>query len=377
MATEAFMPVLDPFACTQEEALSRIRAAGITGMGGAGFPTHIKLKPPKPVDTMIADGAECEPYLTTDEASLHERTALVIQGLAISMHITGVKQGWIGMEDNKAWLIPHLEDEIRRFKAENPGFKGEVGIQLCKTRYPQGGEKMLITTITGRQVPSGGLPADAGCIVQNVGTLAAIAEAFYQGKPLIDRDLTLSGDACFNPKNTRVPVGTLLSDLTQMKDESGKDFLSIDNENLGKIIFGGPMMGTAVPNLDIPIQKNTSGVLFMTKMRFSCYFPQCIKHYPVKRWSSAPLGVYRDHNSSEAGEEACIKCGRCVRNCPMKLQPVQMNDALLAGDLDEAVHYGLRDCIECGSCSYMCPAHILLTQRFRVGKLGLRNRMVK
>jgi electron transport complex protein RnfC len=332
-----FMPPLDPFTCTKEEALSRIRDAGITGMGGAAFPAHIKLNPPpdKTVNLLIADGAECEPYLTTDEAVMTEKPHLLVQGLAIAMKITGIKQAIIGMEDNKAALVPMVERELRlNSYIRSAGLSVTIG--LCKTRYPQGGEKLLIKALARREVPSGGLPMDAGCIVQNVGTLVAIAEAFSLGKPLIDRDLTVSGGACRTPKNIRAPIGTILTDLP-------KEFMDIDYDHLRKIIFGGPMMGNAVPGLSIPIQKNTSGIILMT--------------------SAETLAD---------AEEPCIRCGRCIRNCSCGLSPVIMNNALEAGDMDEAVRAGLPDCVECGSCSYVCPARIKLVQRFRVGKLRLR-----
>ncbi|MDR1301345.1 MAG: electron transport complex subunit RsxC [Treponema sp.] len=330
-----FMPPLDPFACTKEEALKRIRDAGITGMGGAGFPAHVKLSPPpnKSIDVIIADGAECEPYLTTDEAVITEKPHLLIKGLAIIMKITGVKKAIIGMEDNKAKLIPLLEQEIRL-----GAYPGEISVGLCKTLYPQGGEKMLINALTGREVPSGGLPMDAGCIVQNVGTLVTIAEAFTRGKPLIDRDLTVSGGACKTPKNIRAPIGTLLPDLPPA-------FMDIDYSRLRKILFGGPMMGFAVPTIGIPIQKNTSGIILMTA-----------------------------EETSTTLETPCIHCARCIRNCPCRLSPAIMNDSLEAGDLDYAVKAGLMDCIECGSCTFVCPARIKLVQRFRVGKGRLRAR---
>jgi electron transport complex protein RnfC len=330
-----YLPPLDVTACAKEEALARIRDAGILGMGGAGFPCHVKLAPPsnKPIDLIIADGAECEPYLTTDEAVLTEKPHLLIQGLAIVMRITGVKRAIIGMEDNKAPLIPMLEREIR--VGDVPG---DISIGLCRTRYPQGGEKMLILALTGREVPSGGLPMDAGCIVQNVGTLVAIAEAFVLGKPLIDRDLTVSGGACGTPKNIRAPIGSFLTDLPP-------EFMAIDFERIRKILYGGPMMGNAVPHLHIPIQKNTSGIILMT----------------AEETIAEPEGT-------------CIRCCRCIRNCPCRLSPVIMNNSLEAGDLDYAVTAGLMDCIECGSCTYMCPARIKLVQRFRVGKQRLRIR---
>jgi len=332
---DMFMSPLDPFTCSKEEALQRIRDAGIIGMGGAGFPTHVKLSPPpnKPIDIIIADAAECEPYLTTDEAVLTEKPHLLIKGVAIVMKITGVNRAIIGIEDNKTSLVPMLEQEIRL-----GNYPGDIQVGLCKTLYPQGGEKMLITALTGREVPSGGLPMDVGCIVSNAGTLVAIAEAFTLGKPLIDRDLTVSGGACKIPKNIRAPIGTILSELP-------KEFMDIDFSRLRKILYGGPMMGNAVPSLDVPIQKNTSGIILMTAEELI---------------------------ADEEG--ACIRCGRCIRNCAVRLSPVVMNNALEADDLDEAVNTGLLDCIECGSCSYMCPAKIKLTQRFRVGKQRLRNR---
>jgi electron transport complex protein RnfC len=334
-----YMPPMDPFSCSREDALTRIREAGILGMGGAGFPSHVKLSPPpqKPIDLIIADGAECEPYLTTDEAVMTEKPHLLIRGLTIVMKITGVKRALIGMEDNKKNLIPLMEREIRLNEEVQKG-NLDIRMGLCRTRYPQGGEKMLITALTGREVPSGGLPMDAGCIVQNVGTLIAIAEAFTLGKPLIDRDLTVSGGACRTPKNIRAPIGTLLSDLPV-------EFMDVDTEHLAKILFGGPMMGNAVPHLDIPIQKNTSGVILMTAAE----------------------------TLAEA-EGPCIRCARCIRNCPCRLSPVIMNTSLESDDLDYAVTAGLVDCIECGSCSYVCPARIKLVQRFRVGKQRLRAR---
>ncbi|MDR2521295.1 MAG: electron transport complex subunit RsxC [Spirochaetaceae bacterium] len=329
-----FLSPLDPFTCSKDEALTRIREAGIVGMGGAGFPAHVKLNPPPhlKIDYIIADGAECEGYLTTDEAAISAKAETIVKGVAILQHITGVKAALIAMEDNKAFLVPKLEKAIADGK-----YPGEMSVRLCRTQYPQGGEKLLIKALTGREVPSGGLPGDSGCIVQNVGSLLAIAEAFALGRPLIKRGLTVSGGACGNPRNIVAPIGTVLSALPP-------EYLAINWERLQKIIFGGPMMGTAVPSADIPIQKNTSGVLFLTA------------------------------EESYADEEShCIRCGRCVRNCSAHLYPVLMNNALAADDFEGVQKAGLMDCFECGACTFNCPARIRLTQRFRVGKFKLRN----
>lgn len=337
---EDFMPPLDGLACSKEEALQRIREAGLVGMGGAGFPVHVKLNPPpnKPISLVIANGAECEPYLTIDEATMIEEADKVVQGLLIVMNIVGVDRGVIALEDNKERAFDSLQQAIRRHENGK-----NIQIQLLKTKYPQGGEKMLITAITGKEVPSGGLPMDVGCVVQNVGTLKAIAEAFYEGKPLIERGLTITGGACKTPKDIIAPIGTLITDIPDSEVE-------IDEENLAKVIFGGPMMGTAVPHLGIPIQKNTSGVVLMTREEFQ-----------------------RDNDE----EGPCIRCGRCIRACACRLSPVIMNIALKTGDLEAAARIGLLDCIECGACTYVCPAHIQLVQRFRVGKQLLRNKRAK
>jgi electron transport complex protein RnfC len=330
-----FMPPLDAFSCAKDAAIARIRDAGIVGMGGAGFPVYVKLAPPpnKPIDVVIANGAECEPYLTIDEMTMLEDGAKVVEGLAIIMKTVGVKKGIIAVEENKKHAAESIEKTI-----PSAGHGLDISVLLLKTKYPQGGEKMLITAVTGKEVPSGGLPMDVGCIVQNIGSLKAIAEAFNEGKPLIERGLTITGGACRTPKNIIAPIGTVISEIPA-------EIAEIDQDALRKIIFGGPMMGTAVPTLNIPVQKNTSGVTMM--------------------------------NAAEAKateEGPCIRCGRCIRGCSCRLSPVLMNNAIDSGDLEGAAKIGLLDCIECGSCSYVCPARIQLVQRFRVGKQLLRNK---
>ena len=324
-----FMPPLDGFTCKKEDALARIREAGIIGMGGAGFPAHVKYSPPKEksIRLVIVNAAECEPYLTIDEQLLKEYTNDIVEGLAIVMNMLGVTRGVIGLEDNKTYLVNEIEKSIIE---HSHGF--DISVRIVKTKYPQGGEKMLITALTGKEVPSGGLPMDVGCVVSNPGTLKAVSDAFGKGMPCIERGLTFSGNACLTPKNLIVPVGALVSDLVP-------DNIRIDDNNLKRIVSGGPMMGVSLPNYSIPVQKNTSGFLFM------------------------------DKNETEANAEGiCIRCGRCMRACPCRISPALMNEALLASDLEYAEEIGLFDCIECGACSYVCPARVWLVQRFRVGK---------
>jgi electron transport complex protein RnfC len=334
----AFLPPLNPFSCSREEAVERIRESGIGGMGGAGFPTWMKLSPPpsKPIDLVIANGAECEPYLTVDYRTMLECAGDLVYGLAVSLSILGVKRGVIALEDNKADVVPVLEGAIAEFQSgEGAGRGFEIGVELLKTKYPQGGEKMLIAAIMGREVPSGGLPMDVGAVVQNLGTLKAAAEAFREGKPLIDRAFTVTGGACKTPKNLCVPIGTLVSELIPSLFDVGDD--------LARVIFGGPMMGVSVPGIQTPVQKNTSGVVFMTAKEARFF-----------------------------EEGTCIRCGRCVRACGCRLSPSLLNEALLAGDFALAEEIGLLDCVECGGCSYSCPARVRLVQRFRVGKAQLR-----
>ena len=333
----AYLPPLDPFACTKEEALARVREAGIVGMGGAAFPTHVKLNPPagKKIDCVLANAAECEPYLTVDYRTMLESADKVVDGLAITVKITGAESGIIVLEDNKTDLVPVLSDAI-----DKHAMAAKLGVVVCKTKYPQGGEKSLIQAAVGREIPAGGLPADAGCVVDNIGTLVAISEAFREGKPLIDRSFTVSGLSCENPCNLKVPVGTLVGDLIpeviQLKP------------GVAKIISGGPMMGFAMMNANFPVQKNTSGVLFMTAKEAPAY-----------------------------EESPCIGCGRCLKACPYHLTPVLMNRALTAGNIEEAKKFGLMDCVECGSCAWVCPAHVKLVQRFRVGKNIVRAEAAK
>lgn len=333
----AYLAPLDAFACTREEAVKRLRDAGIVGMGGASFPTDVKLAPPadKPIDTIIANGSECEPYLTIDYRTMIESPGDVVEGLAIAARIVGAKRAVIAIEANKSDAVPVVEKEI---PAHSHGVPMETVV--VATKYPEGGEKMLMKAVTGREVPSRGLPFDIGVICQNIGTLKAIKEAFVLGKPLIERGFTVAGGACKTPKNLYAPIGTVIADLIP-------DVIQLDDD-VRKVIFGGPMMGITVPSLQVPIAKGTSGVLFFTAAE-----------------------------SRQYEERQCIRCGRCATACPARLMPMLLHAALASSDLDRADAIGLVDCFECGSCSYICPARIPLTQQFKLGKDLLRNQRAK
>lgn len=335
-----FMSPLDPFSCTKEDALKRIKDAGITGMGGASFPTHVKLSPPKDaqIDFVLLNAAECEPYLTVDERILAENADKVIDGLLIVQKIVG-GEPIICIESNKARLIPQLEEAAKKATAENNKIK--IQIKVVKTKYPQGAEKNIITAVTRREVKSGGLPASAGCVVCNVGTVCAISDAFRFGKPLIERAFTISGGGVETPKNLLVPIGTLVSDLIP-------SVITLKENKTIKIISGGPMMGFAMCSTSFPVLKGTSGVTFLT-----------------------------DTETGFTKQSPCISCGRCVGVCPMRLTPVMIVRSVMADDLKSAHKYGLTDCIECGCCSYICPANVKLVQVIRMGKIEARTQMMQ
>lgn len=311
--------------CKLEAAdiIAKIAAAGVVGLGGATFPTSVKLMPPpgKKAEILIINGVECEPFLTADHRTMLERADEIIVGCRIVMKALGVEKCAIGIENNKADAIAHLQS-----KASN-------GIEVVplKMHYPQGGEKQLIAAITGRRVPSGALPIEVGAVVQNVGTIVAIYEAVQKNKPLIERVVTVTGVTVKEPRNLMVRVGTPIQNLI--------DYCGGADENVGKIINGGPMMGRAMSNFIAPVTKGTSGVLLM----------------PVSASTRRAAGV-------------CISCARCVDVCPMGLEPFLISKISNLGLFDRLEKERVTDCIECGSCSYTCPAALPLLDYIRLGK---------
>lgn len=311
-----------------KQIIDIVREAGIVGMGGATFPTYVKLSPPpdKKIEHVIINGAECEPYLTSDHRVMLETPEEIILGLKIIMHVFGLNKGYIGIEENKADAIKVMQEHASK----------EQGIEVVvlKTKYPQGAEKQLIKVITGKEVPSGGLPADVGALVNNIDTCTAIARAVTTGMPLIRRIVTVSGSAIKEPKNYHVRIGTPFSALI----EKSGGFIKEPK----KIVMGGPMMGIAQYSMDVPVIKGTSGILAFT-----------------------------DQEVSLAPESPCIRCGKCVEACPMNLLPLYLNAYAVKNDLEKAEEYHAVDCIECGSCSYVCPAKRHLVQTIRVAKQAI------
>lgn len=308
---------------TPDDIRNIVFEAGIVGMGGATFPTHIKLNPPKPVDTLLINGAECEPYLTCDSRLMIEKTESIIKGIGVVARCLGIKKVYVAIEDNKP-------EAIKAFNYRLP--VTDYRLYILKSSYPQGGEKQLIKNVLNKEVPSGKLPFEIGVVVHNVATVFAIYEAVYLGKPLYERVVTVTGSCLGNPKNLLVRIGTPLKDLI--------DFCGGLKEEPAKIIIGGPMMGVAQYTDEVPVIKSTCGVVLLNKKE----------------------AKYQE-------EEFCIRCGACVRACPASLMPCLINLASEKELWDEARVYRALDCIECGLCNYVCPAKRRLTQSIRRAKL--------
>lgn len=310
-----------------KEIIDIIKEAGIVGMGGAGFPTKVKLSPPphKHIDTVILNGAECEPFLTADHRYMLEMSAELIHGIELILKAVGAERAVIGIEDNKPDAILHLSQALAN--------KPHIDVNSLATKYPQGGEKQLIYSVTGREVPSGGLPMDVGVVVQNIGTAVAISQAVTFGKPLIERVVTVSGPTVPRPGNYMVKVGTPIAEVLK---HCGLPHVESGN----RVVMGGPMTGLAQTDLSAPVIKTTSGILV---------FPSVM----LKQQET-----YYD----------CVRCGKCVEQCPMMLYPNEISRYAEASLIKELEVCHVLDCIECGLCSFVCPANRPIVQMIKLSK---------
>ena len=308
-----------------KDIIEKIKNAGIVGLGGACFPTHVKLMPPpgKKAEVLIVNGVECEPYLTCDHQLMMERGEQILVGIELVMKALGINKAIIGIENNKPDAIAHMQQLTAGNKS--------VTVQPLKLRYPQGGEKQLIDACIGRQVPSGALPIEVGAVVDNVATLFAVYEAVMKNKPLISRVMTVTGKDVKNPGNYEVRFGTPLADVLEMAGGVP--------ESTGKVIGGGPMMGRAMQNLDMPCNKRMSGALLMTK-----------------------------EESVRVEPSPCIRCGKCVSACPMGLEPYLLAKLSAAQNWEKMEELSIMDCIDCGCCLFTCPSHRPLLDYIRLGK---------
>ncbi|MBI4982206.1 MAG: electron transport complex subunit RsxC [Candidatus Omnitrophica bacterium] len=307
-----------------EQIRNIIFEAGIVGMGGASFPTHIKLNPPKPVDTLIVNGAECEPFLNSDNRLMIEKAKEIIAGIKLVAKCVGAKNVYIAIEDNKPEAIKQFQSICDK----------RYAISILKSQYPQGGEKQLIKNVLRKEVPRGKLPFDIAVVVQNVATIYAIYEALYLAKPLYERTVTVTGSCIDNPKNLLVPIGTPIKELI--------NYCGPITTKPAKIIIGGPMMGLAQFTDEVPVIKSTGGVL-----------------------------LFSEKEARVLEEEFCIRCGACVRECPAGLMPCLINLSSEKSLWQQAKDYGVADCIECGICNYVCPAKRRLVQTVKRAKLEI------
>lgn len=320
---------------SKEEILTRIREGGVVGMGGAGFPTHVKLAPkdPSKIEYVLVNGAECEPYLTSDYRRMLDESDKIVDGLRIMLTLFDNAKGYICIEDNKPECIAKLKEMVKDIP--------RIEVKELLTKYPQGGERTLIYAATGREINSSMLPADVGCVVDNVDTVTAIAQAVLEGRPVMSKIITVTGDGIRNPKNIKVPTGT---DMAELVEAAGGL-----KENTAKVIAGGPMMGFAMYDLHVPCIKTTSACL-------------CLEKDPV----------------SQAQHTACINCGRCVSVCPGHVLPARLATFAEHGDMESFQKFDGMECCECGCCSYICPAKRPLTQSIKsMRKMVLASRKKK
>lgn len=310
---------------SQKEIISKINDMGIVGLGGATFPSHVKLMVPegKKAEVLIINGVECEPYLTADHRLMLEKGEEILVGITILMKALGVQNAVIGIESNKPDAISHMQDLAKSYKG--------IEVMALKVKYPQGAEKQLIKAVTGREVPSQKLPIEVGCVVNNVGTAFAVYEAVQKNKPLFERIVTVTGKNLASPSNFMVRVGTPVSELIEKAGGLPQD--------TGKIISGGPMMGKALNSGDIPVMKGTSGIL-----------------------------IFPASESKRMQVQHCIRCARCVAACPMGLEPYLIEREVNAALWEEAENDRVMDCMECGSCQYTCPSGRPLLDYLRLGK---------
>ena len=325
-ALELMEPVRE---ITPESIRGRVKEAGIVGMGGAGFPTHIKLTPPKLIKTAFLNGCECEPHLTADETLMVEEAEKVLEGFILTKIAVGAEKGIIGIEEDKEEAINNIKKAVKG--------QSDIEVLILPKIYPQGYEKMLITAAVKKEVPSGGLPHDIGASVHNVGTCFAIYDAVHNGAPLTMRALTITGSCMINAQNVWAPVGMSVADiLSYYQIETKQNPSNAEKCSIYEVYLGGPMMGIGLDTLDVGILKTTSGILVEV--------PHIEKEYP------------------------CVACGKCVDVCPMSLIPQQLNRFYDGKDWEKISENGLNDCMECGCCSYACPSKIPLTYKFKTAK---------
>jgi len=313
--------VADPYGLSAADIATRVAAAGVVGLGGATFPSSVKLNLGRrsSIDTLIVNGSECEPYLSCDDRLMRDRADEIVGGIRLMLISTGAGVAKVGIEDNKPEAIEAMRSAAARFD--------NIKIMPVPARYPMGSDRQLIVELTGREVPSDARAADVGVIVHNVGTAYAVHQAVCYGRPLVSRLMTLNGGAATTPGNYEVPLGTLVSDLVA--------FTGGYQGEAARLVMGGPMMGAVLPHARVPVVKGTSGILLL------------------------------DAGEAAACEpEACIRCGSCVKACPMGLLPLEMSARIRNDELEGAVDLGLSDCIACGCCAYVCPSHIPLVQYF-------------
>ncbi|MEI6068938.1 MAG: electron transport complex subunit RsxC [Methylococcaceae bacterium] len=315
-------PVDDPFQLTPEDISSRVGAAGIVGLGGATFPTAVKLNMGREnqIDTLIINGAECEPYLSCDDRLMQERAEQIIDGVRLMLHGMGTEGAVVAIEDNKPQAYLAMQAAAKPYPL--------IKVMQIPTRYPMGWDRQLIRYVTGKEVPVGCRSSEIGVSIHNVGTAHAVHKALRYGQPLVSRVITVSGGAVAKPMNVEVPLGTLISELF--------DFCQVNMEQTARIIMGGPMMGDALPHTGLPTVKATSGVLALTQ-----------------------------NELKNTDEQPCIRCASCISVCPAGLRPLDMANNIRINQLDVAVDLGLKDCISCGCCSYICPSNIPLVQYFK------------